>query len=399
MLPNELTPDTFKGYPPEARSLAVQHLAIFHQLPLSFLPLMLRELIAYDWRFPAERKDLDRQLAFLREHSQAEIQSLMTPFVKITVSPELAQMDWVNQPVQFSERLTAFLWASHQIDPFREASVKYIEIVNASKADEPIPMPRLAMVLVGQKAQGAQYRLFRNLRAHGVHYTKVLPEGGAAVFFDALRGRAASHPTPFAHWYIDGGDLAISDDSLTCVSYRALRPVCDALLAKMTKVMQPGGGGPELLRTQLAAMKPDDVGLSSGKGGAVLSRFELSLLTEGSGTQIYSTTFVQWAAREALRRAQPYTLVARFAPRRQEAPIGAPDASKVPFDPEGSLVDADMGAYYTWLNQQRLPGAEQSRFVAWFEGHNEALAIGPALHAGTQNDQATSLRDILGQVS
>ena len=25
-------------------------------------------------------------------------------------------------------------------------------------------------------------------------------------------------------------------------------------------------------------------------------------------------------------------------------------------DPRGSLIDADMGAYYTWLNQQRLPG-------------------------------------------
>src|SRR6516165_6409820 len=119
MLPNDLTADHFKSYPPEARALAVRHLDIFHQLPLSFLPRMLRELIAYDWRFPAERKDLDRQLVFLRGHSEAEIQSLMAPFVKITVASDLAQMDWVNQPVQFSERFTAYLWASHQIDPFR----------------------------------------------------------------------------------------------------------------------------------------------------------------------------------------------------------------------------------------------------------------------------------------
>ena len=41
----------------------------------------------------------------------------------------------------------------------------------------------------------------------------------------------------------------------------------------------------------------------------MLNRFQLSLLTEGSGTQVFSTTFVQWAAREALRRAQPLTLV------------------------------------------------------------------------------------------
>jgi hypothetical protein len=34
----------------------------------------------------------------------------------------------------------------------------------------------------------------------------------------------------------------------------------------------------------------------------------------GSGTQIFSTTFVQWAARECLRRAQPETIVLHYAP-------------------------------------------------------------------------------------
>ena len=64
------------------------------------------------------------------------------------------------------------------------------------------------------------------------------------------------------------------------------------------------------------------------------------------------------------------------------------------FDPIGSLVDADLGAYYNWLNQQRLPGAEQSSFLVWFEGHNQALAIGPSMPRGTKS---TSVAD-LGQV-
>ena len=33
-------------------------------------------------------------------------------------------------------------------------------------------------------------------------------------------------------------------------------------------------------------------------------------------------------------------------------------------DLAGSLVDADMGAYYNWLNQQRLPGAGPIR-ASW----------------------------------
>ncbi len=51
----------------------------------------------------------------------------------------------------------------------------------------------------------------------------------------------------------------------------------------------------------------------------MLNRFQLSLLTEGSGTQVFATTFVQWAAREALRRAQPLTVFTPFrsAPARE----------------------------------------------------------------------------------
>ena len=47
-----------------------------------------------------------------------------------------------------------------------------------------------------------------------------------------------------------------------------------------------------------------------------------------------------------------------------------------------------MGSYYTYLNQQRLTGAEKSSFLVWFEGQNEALAIGPAMPGGTQSVQS-----------
>ena len=54
-------------------------------------------------------------------------------------------------------------------------------------------------------------------------------------------------------------------------------------------------------------------------------------------------------------------------------------------DAEGSLIDGDMGAYYTWINMQRLPGAETARFLVWFEGHGEAMAIAPGLKGGTED--------------
>jgi hypothetical protein len=131
----------------------------------------------------------------------------------------------------------------------------------------------------------------------------------------------------------------------------------------------------------------------------VLDRFRVKLLTEGSGTQIFSTTFAQWAAREALRRAQPLTLLVRFAPRQRQKPmnemLSVGTDSGAELDPLGSLVDADMGAYYNWLNQQRLTGAEHSSFLVWFENHGEAVAIGPSMPRGTESTSPTDLQKLI----
>ena len=111
---------------------------------------------------------------------------------------------------------------------------------------------------------------------------------------------------------------------------------------------------------------------------------------------------MQWAAREALRRAQPLTLLARFAPRQRENPMNellAEARRKPELDPQGSLVDADMGAYYTWLNQQRLSGAEKAAFLVWFEDQQEALAIGPGLERGKVSDTPIELGDLIARLA
>ena len=170
--------------------------------------------------------------------------------------------------------------------------------------------------MVGQGVAENQYRLFRKLRPQGVYWNQVKSENGFRILLDAVAARAKAHPTPYGHWYIDGGTQApVPDVELTCLSYNSLTPVRAALQDKMQKAFQ-SGMAPEALRTMLAEMRPGELGLGAAADG-VLSRFQVSLLTEGSGTQIFSTTFVQWAAREVLRRAQPLTLLARFAPRQR----------------------------------------------------------------------------------
>jgi hypothetical protein len=151
-----------------------------------------------------------------------------------------------------------------------------------------------------------------------------------------------------------------------------------------------------------AASKANKKRIPYSSGYPILARFQMKLLTEGSGTQIFSTSFTQWAAREVLRRAQPLTILVRFAPRQHEKPMNellSPIHEPAELDPLGSLLDADMGAYYTWINQQRLPGADKSMFLVWFENHKEALAVSPFMPRGTMSTSNVNIPQLLSWIA
>jgi hypothetical protein len=400
MLPRDLKPEHFATYPPEARKLVTAYLGTLQQLPLAFVPSLLRELIDYDFKFPAERSAHEKELAKLKSLSSSQLKDYFKEFIDIRLSPQLEAFDWVKEPAQFVEQLSAHLWSTHQLDAFRKASNDYADRLRAAMPPEAPSVPRLGIAVIGQGVASYDEPLFRKLRPHGAYFSRVKPEDGLRQLLDAVEARAKAHPEPYGHWYIDGGEEPDHSSALTSVSYKNLEPARNALLRRMQTEIDRPGMGPEALRTLLAQMRPSDLGMekSSSQTDAVLKRFEISLLTEGSGTQIFSTVFVQWAVREVLRRVQPLTLLARFAPRQRQKPMNEL-LSALPEHPEfdvlGSLVDADMGAYYNWINQQRLPGAEQSSFLVWFEGHSQALAIGPSTPRGTESASVTDVGQLL----
>ena len=401
MLPSDLKPEQFNGYPPEARKLVSSYASALQRLPLSFLPSLLREVIEYDFKFPAERRALEKELANLNSLSSEQFKDWLRGFAQIRLSSQLENFDWVNAPGQFVEQLSSHLWTTHQLDAFRTAALAYADRLRAVVPPEPPPVPRLGITVIGQGVAAYDEPLFRKLRAHGAYFSGVKPDNGLELLLSVVAARAKEHPLPYAHWYIDGGQAAAHDPTLTCVSYHALERVRARLSAKIRIEIQRPGMGPEALRTHLAQLRPADLGLAK-VGDAVLDRFQVKMLTEGSGTQIFSTTFAQWTAREALRRAQPLTLLVRFAPRQRQKPMNemlSAGREAADLDPLASLIDADMGSYYNWLNLQRLAGAEQSSFLVWFEGHNEAIAIGPSLPHGTVSDAATGLEQLLSWAS
>lgn len=409
MLPENLRPEDFSNYPPQAASLAINHLPVFRRMPLSLLPSILRQVMNYDWQFPAEQRSLRRQLDYLESLTPEVFGSLMKPFISLRLDPTLEKVDWVNQPERYEEQFGAELWSSLQFDDYRKTVLEYEDTLSEAIEDEPPAIPRFSLVVIGRGVDKSQIDLFNELRPHGVLFTNIKPEVGLRDLLDFLVARAAAHPGAYAHWYIDGGQPESGCGAEEGVTTTSFARVAEAALQelKMTNLFiersqRSRSVGPEAVRSYMASLGPAELGLNEQTSDPVLAHFETSLLTEGAGTQIFSTTFVQWAARECLRRAQPLTLLARFAPRQQMAPMNEllkRDPLKQLNDPQGSLIDAEMGAYYTWINQRRLSGADQSRYLAWFEAHEIGIAIAPNLPRGEISTVTASVGRILEWMS
>lgn len=402
MQPADLQAEQFGHYPPLGRRLAIQNLAILRELPLVFLPLLLKEVSTYDWKFPVERQELDSQFAYLRSLPPQQLIESMAAFAHIQAPSIPPEVDWVNYPQVFSEYLSAALWSNGQVDAFRAASIAYVNAYRHAQPPPTPPIPCLTMVVVGAGVNEASFPLFRKLRPHGVYYSRIQAGDANKSLHQALTSRADAHPMTYGHWYVDGGRLdAPVAVGVTTMSYDALSSLRLAVVERM-RTLGHESRGPEGLQKMMAALDPAEFPELGASDDPVMSHFRLSVFTEGSGTQFYSTTFTQWTAHELLRRAQPITALIRFAPRQVQRSFDEMILDKgeaVPIDPQGSLMDADMGAFYIWLNQRRLPRSEEATFVVWFENHSEALMIAPHLTAGTESHAPLSFEDLLKPVS
>ena len=178
MLPSDLKPEQFNGYPPEARKLVTNYVGALQRLPLSFVPSLLREVIDYDSKFPPSARAIERELANLNSLSAEQAKEWFQGFAQISLSPKLDRFDWVNSPGQFVEQLSAHLWTTHQLDAFRKAASIMPTVLHAAAPPEPPATPRLGIAVIGQGAAAHDEPLFRKLRAHGGYFSQVNPENG-----------------------------------------------------------------------------------------------------------------------------------------------------------------------------------------------------------------------------
>src|SRR5665213_4136837 len=199
MQPHDLQADQFVGYPPEAKKLAVANVKAFQQLPLSFLPGLLREVIEYDYKFPAEQAAIDKELTNLSSLSPLQITEWFHGFAQLSLSSKLEHLDWVNRPAQFIEQESAYLWTTHQLDAFSVAATAYGDRLRTAVPVDKLPVARLGIAVIGQGVASYDSPLFRDLRAHSTYFSQLKAENGLELLIDAVEDRAKAHPIPYGH--------------------------------------------------------------------------------------------------------------------------------------------------------------------------------------------------------
>lgn len=397
MTPDALQPASFSQYPAQAQAFATQHLPLLRQLPLSVCPSFLAQISALDTRFPAERSALQQQCAALEAMESGARERLLAPLRSITLPPELASTDWINAPAQFVERLSAALWASGQINQFHDASRSLFAALPVPGDDA---SDRLLLVVLGRGANASRASLMRRLAKQGLRLEALRGDTAAQGMMQAVMQRQQQHPEAYAHWYVDGGDpwtLPAPAGGVIHASYPQLSPLRLRVLNRMQAILQKGEAGAEGMRSTLAATSPDAVDGQRVSADPVLERFYTELFTESSGPQIFSTSFVQWTGRELARRVQPRTLLLRYAPRQHHRGfnemVSSPETSAM--DPEGSLVDAEMGAFYNWIEMNRISAPGRLTTLAWAEGSSRAVLIGPKTKPNTVSQQPITVSQAL----
>jgi hypothetical protein len=207
---------------------------------------------------------------------------------------------------------------------------------------------------------------------------------------EVLQSRESNGPSNL--WLIDTAATQpktlsrLSAANASILEYGALKPFRDEFLAEFNKAPKnieiTDQVRNNLRHKSWEGLWPQELG-----GQPNLQRFIIDIFLGGNGALIFPNSFVEWAASEAIRRARPRVVIARFGMRIKPKPFtsiaifenqqkvsSVPDAD----DPEGSAIDAAILARYVWLAASRYPEVERTYCVCVAESANSAYVITPA---------------------
>lgn len=367
------------------------------RLPLTVRPSIYQQLDQWDMLFPFERKALIQFFCGLDSLSSAQLDTLTAPLRRIET--EMGVSNWNFSVAVNTMENSGELARSAWYRAWRSAVQQLYSVIASQPCAEAEEQPRgrvivsvlpASLPVSPEAAWGPWSADGRLLRIQGStsqlceRLLHDLPEHGSP---NQNSGDAAADT-----WWIDAGTLSGDPDSpqapdlVSCLSYARLDPFRKEFLAELNSIPRDTHVASETLvalqHRDWSHWWPPEL-----RGQDRLRNFVVNLYLTGNGSLIFSNAFVEWAASEALRRARPRLLVARFGVRPRPRPFTGiaifEDQTRVSTlpevpDPAGSAIDAALLARYVWLAALRYPEYGQALGLCIAEHLNAAWIAGPA---------------------
>ena len=391
----------------DAAPLARTHSGVLARLPATVGAFILVELTKWPLLFPPERRYQQALLEHLSQIPADELERSVAGIARVEADAGAGKIGERN-PARFQDEAQALLRKRGLLVAWRsEVDVLFQKIDPALEAQlYPADAPRRLIVQIyGREIAVQREKLWSRFKRAGLRVPLNL-EGGAdterflATLFAAVGNRSTTPALLDGAWVVeahealhalfDGGDTRLTpsrDERVTGLSYDRLRSYRDDLTRTLNAKIQSGVESPQAFAAYARSLRIAPAPGALLRADDVLLAFVRDVLLTGNGTMIVNNTFVEWAAAQALRRAQPRVLAARFGVRDKLKPFSsmimfsqARPTDHVPAvpDPAGSFIDVEQLSYYVWVNAEKNPAYRgKTLYLFLAEGVDEMLAIGP----------------------
>jgi len=334
------------------------------RLPATFGAAVHDQLRQWDFLVPAEQRQLRAQLDWLSGLAQAELDRLFAPLEELEGRMALGLHD---ATAGLGVREVGILARSPLYPQWRVEVEKVFSRMDAAAAPS-VPLrnsPRMLLSILPPAASLKDQPVWPSLAKLGAWFSLDRPFGD--ILPGLVAGLAARACAPAFEeiertWVFECGTQFSALASSTVLSWDAMDPLRREFLRRLNAVQRDLRSVDQTTED----LRRADIGRLAGPAITANPRvreFVRAVLLSGNGSLVFSNSFVEWGASEALRRVQPQALVASFGMRQKLKPFSSlvlfedqnrSNPVRDQDDPAGSLADAMLLAEYVYLASQRV---------------------------------------------
>jgi hypothetical protein len=398
------------GLTGDAAALAREYAELLGRLPATVHAFILVELQKWPTLFGPEQRYQRALLQQLSRLPRSDLQRIVDGIARIEADAGCSRIAR-GDPGRFQEEAQALLRKHRLVAAWRKAVDGLFQqvdpAIDAHLYPDDAPR-RLIVQIYGDGIAIQPDKLWSRFKRSGVRVPLSLERtagsemflrelfggvgsgGTEPAFFAAARGPAGLGPLDA--WIVESHDAlhrlwpeATPDASVTALSYERLRAYRTELTRALYSKIQSGVESPQAFAAYARSLKIAPGPGVTGSSSDVLQAFVRDVLLTGNGTLFVNNTFLEWAAVQALRRAQPRLLVTRFGVRDKFKPFSslllfsqprASDQLPTVQDPVGSFVDVEQLCYYVWLNAEKSAAyRKKTLYLFLAEGVEQMLAL------------------------